>query len=79
MSQLKFLTAYPITLQNQVRQLIADNQLGDYLTRRYPQRHDIQTDKMLYQYTMLLKHNTSDRISILFLRNYKGHDKQGWI
>jgi hypothetical protein len=23
--------------------------------------------------------NTSDRISILFLRNYKGHDKQGWI
>ena len=61
MSQLKFLTAYPITLQNQVQQLIADNTLGDYLTRRYPQRHDIQTDKMLYQYTMLLKHNTSDR------------------
>ena len=50
MSQLKFLTAYPITLQNQVQQLIADNTLGDYLTRRYPQRHDIQTDKMLYQY-----------------------------
>ncbi len=55
MSQLKFLTAYPITLQNQVQQLIADNTLGDYLTHRYPQRHDIQTDKMLYQYTMLLK------------------------
>ncbi len=30
-------------------------------------------------YTHVYKINTSDRISILFLRNYKGHDKQGWI
>ena len=55
MSQLKFLTAYPSTLQHQVQQLITDNKLGEYLSRRYPQRHDIQTDKMLYQYTMMLK------------------------
>ena len=55
MSQLKFLTAYPSTLQHQVQQLITDNKLGEYLSRRYPQRHDIQTYKMLYQYTMMLK------------------------
>lgn len=31
------------------------------------------------QNILLILFNTSDRISILFLRNYKGHDKQGWI
>ena len=55
MTQLKFLTAYPATIQAQVSQLIADNKLGEYLARRYPQKHGIQTDKMLYQYTTALK------------------------
>ena len=55
MTQLKFLTAYPAPIQVQVRQLIADNKLGEYLACRYPQKHDIQTDKVLYQYTMALK------------------------
>lgn len=38
-----------------MRQLIADDQLGDYLQRRYPQRHEIQSDKALYAYTNALR------------------------
>jgi len=55
MTELSFLTAYSPTLQQQVKQLIADNKLGDYLARRYPNLHDVQTDKLLYRYTMTLK------------------------
>lgn len=36
MTALKYLQAYPPALQEQVRQLIAKDQLGDYLTQRYP-------------------------------------------
>ncbi len=36
MIPLKYLQAYPASLQDQVRQLIAENRLGEYLERRYP-------------------------------------------
>ncbi|MCY1262520.1 UTP pyrophosphatase [compost metagenome] len=55
MTPLRYLQAYPQSLQEQVRQLIADNRLGDYLERRYPGRHDVQSDKALYTYAMQLK------------------------
>lgn len=52
---LKYLQAYPAALQDQVRQLIAQNRLGDYLQQRYPDRHQIQSDKALYAYALSLK------------------------
>ncbi|BAP42988.1 M48 family metallopeptidase [Pseudomonas sp. 21LCFQ02] len=52
---LKYLQAYPATLQDQVRQMIARQQLGDYLQQRYPGRHAIQSDKALYAYALELK------------------------
>ncbi|MCY1302148.1 UTP pyrophosphatase [compost metagenome] len=55
MTPLRYLQAYPQSLQDQVRQLIADNRLGDYLQRRYPERHEVQSDKALYAYAMGLK------------------------
>ncbi|MCY1409908.1 UTP pyrophosphatase [compost metagenome] len=55
MTPLRYLQAYPHSLQDQVRQLIADNRLGDYLARRYPERHEVQSDKALYAYAMGLK------------------------
>ncbi|MCU1723509.1 YgjP-like metallopeptidase domain-containing protein [Pseudomonas sp. 5P_5.1_Bac1] len=55
MNTLKYLQAYPPALQDQVRQLIARGQLGDYLQRRYPARHDVQSDKALYSYAQNLK------------------------
>jgi predicted metal-dependent hydrolase len=55
MSQLKYLTGYPAPLQEKVRKLIADEQLGAYLTTRYPGTHDVQTDRALYTYCAELK------------------------
>jgi len=52
---LKYLQAYPQTLQDQVRQLILQNRLGDYLEQRYPDRHEVQSDKALYAYALALK------------------------
>lgn len=55
MTPLKYLQAYPPALQDQVRQLIDRGQLGDYLHKRYPGRHDVQSDKALYSYAQSLK------------------------
>ncbi|NNJ17922.1 M48 family metallopeptidase [Pseudomonas putida CSV86] len=55
MTVLKYLQAYPPALQDQVRQLIARDQLGDYLQKRYPGRHEVQSDKALYGYAQALK------------------------
>lgn len=55
MTELTFLRAYPETLQQQVRQLIAEQRLGSYLTQRYPGQHAVQSDKALYHYVTELK------------------------
>lgn len=55
MNPLKYLKAYPPHLQTQVQQLIASQRLGTYLSQRYPDRHQVQSDKALYAYTQALK------------------------
>jgi predicted metal-dependent hydrolase len=67
MTPLKYLGGYPPALQDKVRQLIAEDQLDDYLRRRYPARHEVQSDKALYVYTHALKQE--------YLRNAPGIDK----
>jgi len=64
---LKFLQHYPASLQDKIRQLQAQNLLGDYISQRYPQPHSVQTDKALYQY--------SNEIKQAFLRNAPLLDK----
>ena len=55
MSTLKYLSGYPESLQQQIRQLSAEERLGEYLNRRYPQRHQVQSDKALYGYVQQLR------------------------
>ncbi|MGC3965779.1 MAG: M48 family metallopeptidase [Rhodocyclaceae bacterium] len=55
MDRLKYLSAYSPTLQDKVRALIAGGKLGDYLNERYPGRHDVRTDRALYDYVADLK------------------------
>lgn len=55
MMPLKYLQGYPVSLQEQVRQMIAGERLGDYLAQRYGDRHAVQSDKALYAYVMALK------------------------
>jgi predicted metal-dependent hydrolase len=67
LAPLKYLQAYPPALQEQVRQLIAQDKLGAYLQQRYPGRHEIQSDKALYAYALALKQE--------YLRNAPAIDK----
>ncbi|MDH4610059.1 M48 family metallopeptidase [Pseudomonas sp. BN102] len=55
MTALKYLRGYPASLQEQVARMIEAGRLGEYLGRRYPGRHDVQSDKALYSYAMALK------------------------
>jgi len=64
---LKYLQAYPPALQEQVRQLIAQDKLGAYLEQRYPGRHQVKSDKALYAYALALKQE--------YLRNAPNIDK----
>lgn len=55
MIPLKYLQGYPESLQGQVRRMIDEQRLGEYLERRYPQRHQVQSDKALYGYVQQLR------------------------
>lgn len=52
---LKYLQHYPLHLQAQILQLQAQNKLGEYIAARYPQAHNVQTDKALYEYCNEIK------------------------
>ncbi len=67
MSELKYLAAYAPELQAQVRSMLAQDKLGAYLQQRYPERHSVQSDKALYQFTTELKQQ--------YLRNSPNIDK----
>jgi predicted metal-dependent hydrolase len=67
MLHLKYLGAYPDTLQDKVRKLIEEDKLRAYLADRYPQRHAVQSDRALYQYIADIKQE--------FLRSAPAIDK----
>lgn len=52
---LKYLAGYPAPLQAQAQALIDEGRLGDYLGRRYPDAHQVQSDRALFDYTQAIK------------------------
>ena len=52
---MRFLSGYPEHLLTQVQQLIDSGKLAEVIAKRYPDRHDIRTDKALYDHVMDLK------------------------
>jgi len=54
-TSLPYLTGYPAPLIEQVRQLIAQDKVADLLRNKYPDSHDVRTDKALYDYVLQLK------------------------
>jgi predicted metal-dependent hydrolase len=52
---LKYLSGYPDHLVDQVRRLIDAGKLAEVLAERYPQAHEVRTDKALYDYVMEFK------------------------
>ena len=53
--KLKYLAHYPKHLLTQVEGLIKEEKLAAFLLDKYPQKHKLQTDKALYDYTINLK------------------------
>ncbi len=53
--RLKYLAGYPEPLLHQVQALIDEGKLGESLRQRYPQAHEVRTDRALYDYVMALK------------------------
>ena len=54
-SDLPYLRAYPVALQEQARDLLEQGQLANVLLRKYPQPHSVRSDKALYDYVQELK------------------------
>ncbi|MDP3699985.1 MAG: DUF45 domain-containing protein [Hylemonella sp.] len=52
---MKYLSGYPEPVLAQVRHLLAQDRLGESLRSRYPQRHDIRSDRALFDYVQGLK------------------------
>lgn len=52
---LPYLHGYAPQLLDQVQQLITEQRLGEVLRKRYPERHDIRSNKALYDYVQTLK------------------------
>ena len=52
---LKYLAGYSPALLAQVRELIAEGRLAETVSRRYPEGHDVTTDRALYDYVGELK------------------------
>ena len=69
---LPFLGGYPESTLDQVRGLIAQDRLGDYLARRYPGRHDVRNDGALYEYAMALKQRHLKNAPLLSKVAYDG-------
>lgn len=55
MSSLKYLSAYAPELQDQVKEMIDQQRLADFLLKKYPDTHEISNDKYLREYVMALK------------------------
>lgn len=52
---LPYLQGYPAETQQQVQRLLAQHQLADWLTRKYPRSHGLRTDGALFTYVQNLK------------------------
>ena len=55
MSALKYLGGYPPHLLQHVQQLIDERRLGESVARRYPDAHDVRSDRALVEYVNDLK------------------------
>ena len=52
---LKYLAGYPPELLSQVRAAVAAGRLGPALAQRYPERHEVRSERALYDYVSAIK------------------------
>jgi predicted metal-dependent hydrolase len=54
-AELKFLAGYPAATLDQVRNLLAQEKLGELLRKKYRTLHEVRTDRALYDYVNALR------------------------
>jgi predicted metal-dependent hydrolase len=52
---ISYINAYPQSIKDQVQSMLDQNSLGTFLLKKYPDPHDIYTDKNLRNYAMQIK------------------------
>ncbi|MGF1909569.1 M48 family metallopeptidase [Vibrio kasasachensis] len=62
---LRFIKGYPQHILTPVSQLLESGGFCAWFEKRYPQRHSIQSEKALYEYTMALKNQYMKKTSPL--------------
>ena len=70
MTTLKYISHYSEQIQDQARLLISNDQLGDYLINKYPNQHEIQSDRALYDYISDIKNQYMRKSSPLSQVSY---------
>jgi predicted metal-dependent hydrolase len=55
--KLKYLSSYSSEVQSQVRTMIEQDKLGQFLLKKYPEKHKVSNDKQLREYVMELKNS----------------------
>lgn len=64
MNYLNYINGYPQHLKESVIKLIENKTLGNYLKNKYPNKHTITNDKLLYSYVMEYKNNYFKKFQI---------------
>ena len=52
-----YLSGYPEELVGKISTLIDSNKIAPILQQKYPQAHDLRSDKALYEYTVDMKNS----------------------
>ncbi|WP_423814205.1 M48 family metallopeptidase [Psychrobacter sp. 219-2-C] len=70
MTTLKYIAHYSEQIQSQAATLISTGRLGEYLDKNYPNTHQVQSDKALYQYINEIKNQYMRKSSPLSQVSY---------
>lgn len=71
-SVLKYIHGYPTHILEPVQRLVESGKLVAWFEQRYPQRHDIQSEKALFNYTMDIKNQYMKKTAPLSKVVYDG-------
>lgn len=52
---LRYIQGYPQSIVEQVEQLISSGRFAQWFAKRYPENHQIKSEKALFDYTMAIK------------------------
>ncbi|EMA2445432.1 M48 family metallopeptidase [Vibrio fluvialis] len=69
---LKYIQGYPAYILEPVQRMVESGKLVSWFEQRYPQRHDIQSEKALFNYTMDIKNQYMKKTTPLSKVVYDG-------